>query len=201
MPFIDIAFQADTSRYEDADFEEYARRNCGENPDTRDAAIEELRRLLEDKGECRPRRNDDAYLLRFLRCRGFIPALAHRLMVRYEDFRLNNSYLYDYKPFGLQEVKGVFSCTLPDNPDNGRITIMKIGKWDMDSTPAKDLMRCACLLEEICVMQPRLQILGVTIVIDLQGLSLRHARHLNLKMANQFVSLLGRKDQQKKLKY
>lgn len=51
-------------------------------------------------------------------------------MVRYEDFRLNNSYLYDCKPFGLQDVKGVFSCTFPDNPDNGRITIMKIGNWN-----------------------------------------------------------------------
>lgn len=128
MPFIDIAIQADTSRYEDADFEEYARWNCGENPDTRDAAVEELKRLLEgwllvsrnsvvtssihqehifarrwifsisfriaDKGECRPRRKDDAYLLRFLRCRRFIPALAHQLV---KDFFI--SFFLTYRFF------------------------------------------------------------------------------------------------------
>ncbi|XP_047996014.1 alpha-tocopherol transfer protein-like [Leguminivora glycinivorella] len=191
MPFIDIAFQADVSRYEDAEFEEFSRRNCGENPGTRDAAIEELRRLIKEKGECRPRRTDDAYLLRFLRCRRFIPALAHRLMVRYEDFRSKNPELYDCDAFGLQRVKDVFSCTFPDNPDNGRITIMRLGKWDMDNTPAEDLIRCALLLDEICAMQPRLQILGVTIVIDLKGLGLRHLRYLNLKTAGQFASLLG----------
>lgn len=43
MPFIDIAFQAEISRYEDVEFEEYAQRNCNERSDTRSKAIAELR--------------------------------------------------------------------------------------------------------------------------------------------------------------
>lgn len=46
MPFIDIAFQAEVSRYEDPEFEEIARRNCNEDPRRRDHAIEELRNLV-----------------------------------------------------------------------------------------------------------------------------------------------------------
>lgn len=46
MPFIDIAFQAEISRFEDPDFEECARRNCNEDPKTRQIVIEELRNLI-----------------------------------------------------------------------------------------------------------------------------------------------------------
>ncbi|OWR46677.1 putative alpha-tocopherol transfer protein [Danaus plexippus plexippus] len=80
MPFIDIAFQAEVSRFEDQEFEECARRNCSEDPETRQTAIHNLRNLIYQRGECNPRRLDDAYLLRFLRCRRFIPALAHKLV-------------------------------------------------------------------------------------------------------------------------
>lgn len=46
MAFIEIAFQAEMSRYEDPEFEEYAKRHCNEDPDTRGKTIEELRRLI-----------------------------------------------------------------------------------------------------------------------------------------------------------
>lgn len=46
MPFIEIAFQAEVSRFEDQDFEELARRNCNEDPDNRSKKIEELRSMI-----------------------------------------------------------------------------------------------------------------------------------------------------------
>ncbi|XP_072938187.1 clavesin-1-like [Epargyreus clarus] len=191
MPFIDIAFQAEVSRYEDAEFEEYARRNCDEDPQNRSRVIEEFRNMIYERGECSPRRIDDAYLLRFLRCRRFIPALAHKLMVRYEDFRRKNAYLYECRAFGLKSVKKVYAGTFPDSPVNGRITLMRFGRWDVDSVPIVDVVRCALLMDEIAVMQPKLQILGVTIIVDLEGLSVRHVRHLTPTIAYQIVSLMG----------
>ncbi|CAG9565902.1 unnamed protein product [Danaus chrysippus] len=191
MPFIDIAFQAEVSRFEDQEFEEYAWRNCSEDPETRQTAIHNLRNLIYQRGECNPRRLDDAYLLRFLRCRRFIPALAHKLMVRYEEFRRKNSYLYDCKAFGLQKVKGVYGGTLPESPHHGRITLMRFGRWDTEAVPVVDVVRCALLMDEIAVMQPKLQILGVTIIVDLEGLSVRHVRHLTPTIAHQIVSLMG----------
>ncbi|XP_041980698.1 clavesin-1-like [Aricia agestis] len=191
MPFIDIAFQAEVSRFEDPEFYECARRNCNEDPETRQKAIEELRRMIYDRGQCKPRRMDDAYLLRFLRCRAFIPALAHKLMVRYEDFRRKNAYLYDCPAFGLDSVTGVYGGTLPESPTHGRITLMRFGRWDPDRVPIVDVVRCALLMDEIASMQPKLQILGVTIIVDLEGLSMRHVRHLTPTIANQIVSLMG----------
>ncbi|XP_034833567.1 clavesin-1-like [Maniola hyperantus] len=191
MPFIDIAFEAEVSRYEDPDFEEVAQRNCNEDPKTRHKAIEELRNMIYQRGECNPRRTDDAYLLRFLRCRRFIPALAHKLMVRYEDFRKKNPHLYDCNPFSLDRVKEVYVATLPDSPCNGRITLMRFGRWDTSAVPIDDVVRCALLMDEIAAMQPKLQVLGVTIIVDLEGLSVRHVRQLTPTIASQIVSLMG----------
>lgn len=40
-------------------------------------------------------------------------------------------------------------------------------------------------------MQPKMQILGVTIVVDLDGLSLSHATRLTPTVASQIVALMG----------
>lgn len=49
-------------------------------------------------------------------------------MVRYEDFRRKNAYLYDCEAFALQKVKHVYGGVLPESPDNGRIILMRFGK-------------------------------------------------------------------------
>ena len=43
---MDIAFQAEVSRFEDSEFEDSARRICNEDPETRHVAIEELRNMI-----------------------------------------------------------------------------------------------------------------------------------------------------------
>ncbi|KAL4717048.1 hypothetical protein ACJJTC_016935 [Scirpophaga incertulas] len=191
LDFLEIAFQADVSRFEDPEFEEYARIHCNENPHTRSKVIAELRSLIYERGECNPRRVDDAYLLRFLRCRRFIPALAHKLMVRYEEFRRNNAYLYDCDAFSLQKVKHVYGGVLPESPKHGRIILMRFGKWDTEAVPITDVVRCALFMDEVAVQQPKIQILGVTIIVDLEGLNFGHIRHLTPTIASQIVSLMG----------
>ncbi|KAM3965436.1 clavesin-1-like [Aphomia sociella] len=189
--FLNIAFQAEVNRFEDSDFEDMALRNCNEHPDTRQKVIEELRSMIYERGECNPRRIDDAYCLRFLRCRRFIPALAHRLMVRYEDFRRKNAHLYECEPFDLQKVKYVYGGVLPESPEHGRITLMRFGRWDTEAVSIDDVVRCALVMEEIAVQQPKIQIMGVTVIVDLKGLSFRHVSHLTPAIANQIVSLMG----------
>lgn len=46
-------------------------------------------------------------------------------------------------------------------------------------------------MDEIAVMQPKLQILGVTIIVDLEGLNLRHVAQLTPTVASQIVALMG----------
>lgn len=44
--FLNIAFQAEMSRFEDPEFDEVAKKNCFEEYETRGKAIEELRRMV-----------------------------------------------------------------------------------------------------------------------------------------------------------
>ncbi|CAG9130098.1 unnamed protein product [Plutella xylostella] len=115
-------------------------------------------------------------------------------VVRYEDFRKKNSSLYQgVECFKLNKLKHVYAGMLPENPVNGRITLMRFGRWDSKAVPnIEDVVRCALLMDELAVMQPKLQILGVTIIVDLEGLSWgRHVRHLTPTVASQIVSLMG----------
>lgn len=57
--------------------------------------------------------------------------------------------------------------------------------------PIEDVVRCALLMDEIASMQPKLQILGVTIVVDLEGLSISHISQLTPTVASQIVTLMG----------
>lgn len=191
MTFLEIAFQAEVSRYEDPDFEEIARLNCNEIPENRQKAIDELRQIIKDR-ECAVRRKDDPYLLRYLRARRFQPERAFRLMMRYEDFRVENVQLYKgFNPFKVRSTCGIFEGLVPDSPDNGRITIMNFGKWNPSSISIEELTQIAVAMNEICIMQPKIQVLGGTAIIDLKGLSLRHVRSFTPAMAKQMVCLLG----------
>lgn len=50
-------------------------------------------------------------------------------VVRYEDFRKKNSSLYQgVECFKLNKLKHVYAGMLPENPVNGRITLMRFGK-------------------------------------------------------------------------
>ncbi|CAH2226469.1 jg11731 [Pararge aegeria aegeria] len=85
--------------------------------------------LILERGECHPPRMDDAFLLCFLRARRSIPARAHRLMVRYCNFREQNPHLWsEVSWYGLRRLGNVFEGVLFDRPDVGRLIICRIGE-------------------------------------------------------------------------
>ncbi|CAG9791063.1 unnamed protein product [Diatraea saccharalis] len=88
MPFIEIVYQAEISRFEDPDFEEFALRNCCEESETRTKVIEEFRSMIIECAKCKPRRTDDVYLLKFLRCRKFNTRRAHKLVIFFSYFHV-----------------------------------------------------------------------------------------------------------------
>ncbi|XP_073960574.1 clavesin-1-like [Choristoneura fumiferana] len=160
MPFRfeEIAYQAELDRHESPEFEEEAYKLCGEVPETRVSKIQELRDMIYARGECQPPRMDDSFLLRFLRARRFVPARAHRLMVRYCQFREQNPYIWrDVDWYGMRRVGNLFEGVLYDRPDTGRLLLCRLGKWNPDTTPVEDLIRGAFLMLEIGIMQPKLQ--------------------------------------------
>ncbi|XP_049871715.1 clavesin-1-like isoform X2 [Pectinophora gossypiella] len=135
---------------------------------------------------------DDAYLMRFLRARRSIPARAHRLMVRYCNFRKQNPYLWrDIDWFGLTKLGNIFEGVLFDRPDVGRLIICRLGLWDPDEHSIEEVLRGALLLLEIGIMQPKLQVLGGTALLDCEGLTMKHMKHLSPTYALHAMNIMG----------
>ncbi|GBP21773.1 Clavesin-1 [Eumeta japonica] len=167
---------------------------------------------VSQRGEVRPYRDDDAYLLRFLRARRSIPARAHRLaiqsgrvscavlyiyfgcvqMVRYYAFRAQNEPLWrDVDAFGLARLGRLYEGVLYDRPDVGRLIILRIAEWDLNEISIEDVAQGGLCLLEVGIMSPRLQVLGGTCLIDCEGLTMRHVRQYTPSIAMQFINIMG----------
>ncbi|CAH2049102.1 unnamed protein product, partial [Iphiclides podalirius] len=190
--FLEIAFEAELNTKEDPECLELAIEHCNENPATRSAAIRELRELIYDRVECEPYRTDDEFLLRFLRARDFIVRRAHKLLVRYCDFRAQYPHLYEgVDLWSLTKVQDAYEGTMLDRPDIGRLSILRFGAWDPSEFPVDDLVRAGMAMYEIGIRQPKLQVLGGTVIVDLEGITLKHVSTLTPTIAYQIVCLMG----------
>ncbi|XP_041980772.1 clavesin-1-like [Aricia agestis] len=190
--FEEIAFEAELNRSLDPECEDEARILCEEEPRYRRKRIEELRDMVYERGECLPPRIDDEFLLRFLRARRFVPARAHRLLVRYCQFRDEHPQLYqDVYWYDLTKLGHIFEGVLFDRPDVGRLIVVNLGKWNPDINPIEDLISCVLLVLEIGVMQPKLQVLGGTTIIDCEGIGFKHMRQLSPSVAALCLNVMG----------
>ncbi|XP_048000069.1 clavesin-2-like isoform X1 [Leguminivora glycinivorella] len=190
--FIDLAYAADVDTSEHPELLELARELVAEEPDTRAAAIQELRDMVYERGECSPRRLDDAFLLRFLRARRFVVRRAHRQLVRYCNFLEQYPSLYrGVDLFALAKVKGAYEAAMLDRPGVGRLLITRFGAWDPDEFPVEDLVRASLAMMEMGLRTPKMQVLGATGIFDLQGVTLRHVATLTPTVAYQIVCLSG----------
>ncbi|CAG9791061.1 unnamed protein product [Diatraea saccharalis] len=190
--FLEIAYEAELNTDEDPELQQLAFEQCNEDPATRAAAISDLRSMIYERGECHPTRTDDAFLLRYLRASKFIVPKAHRLLVRYCTFREQYPYLYkDVDMWSLTKVGNSYEGTMFDRPDVGRLSIFRFGVWDPSEFPVEDLVRAGMLMTEIGLRQPKLQVLGGTVLVDLEGLTLRHVATLTPTVAYQIVNLMG----------
>jgi hypothetical protein len=57
--------------------------------------------------------------------------------------------------------------------------------------PVDDLIRGCLLLLEVGIMQPKLQVLGGTALLDCEGITMRHMRQLSPSIALQAMNVMG----------
>merc|ERR1719309_1021821 len=61
-----------------------------------------------------------------------------------------------------------------------RVLIMRLGKWDPDTIPVEHFFASTFVLLETVTKEVKTQIAGLTIVLDIQGFSLKHIRNLGI---------------------
>ncbi|XP_045511357.1 alpha-tocopherol transfer protein-like isoform X2 [Colias croceus] len=172
---------------------EYARKECGEDPNTRLQAIYELREMIYERGECTPHRMDDEFLTRFLRARNFIPQRAHRLIVNYYNFKDENPDLFEnIYPLDLRKIGDSHVISVPPyrDQDGRRLLLFRIGCWDAKTIPVDDLFKATIFAMEIGVLEVRTQILGGVALFDLEDIGVQHAWQITPSVASKIVKLL-----------
>ncbi|XP_045511828.1 alpha-tocopherol transfer protein-like isoform X1 [Pieris brassicae] len=192
MPTPDYSVELDLGE-PPPELQEYARRECGEDPNTRLQAIHELREMIYERGECTPQRMDDAFLIRFLRARNFIPRRAHRLMVNYYRFKdeypelVENVYPLDFRNIGDANILSVPPYR---DQDGRRLMLYRIGCWNTKTIAVDDLLKATIFALEIGVMEIRTQILGGVAMFDLEDIGIQHAWQVTPSVASKIVKLL-----------
>nr|CAH7741004.1 unnamed protein product [Callosobruchus chinensis] len=171
---------------------EWAKENIGEDPDTRELRICELRDMIFERGECTPDCTDDDFLLRFLRARHFIVPKAHRLLVNYYNFKESHpEYFENVDVNRMRQLAKTLILSVPPYKDQHgrRMMILKIGSWNPEEFTIPELFQLAIGILEMSVLEPKCQIKGGVFIIDLSELSLNLVWYLTPALAKDLMSV------------
>lgn len=161
------------------DLKEVAERELNETEERRNQALKDLKELIQAHADTLTTRTDTIFLLRFLRARKFDVAAAFQLMKNYYRNRHENPDLFkdlhpsrDKRLFELQ----CQSFLEDHDPEGRKIFVLRMGNWNPDVCSLDDLFGPSTMMWEHVLEDPRTQITGIVVLIDLNGGSLRHVR-------------------------
>ncbi|XP_055636877.1 alpha-tocopherol transfer protein-like [Toxorhynchites rutilus septentrionalis] len=172
----DYVVRLENDEFTDVKSKEKAVRELRETPDVTDKAFETLRAMLQEEKSMYVPIEDDSFLVKFLRPCKYYPDSAFALMQRYYRFKQKHPDLCDN--LFPSTVKHVYAEGLlffqPLRDQNGcRILIMEVGKkWKPSKVPLVDLFRAMQIALEAGMDEPRTQLNGAIVILDMEGLSL-----------------------------
>lgn len=161
------------------DLREVAEKILNETPERRAQALKELRELLAGYADTLRSRTDTLFLLRFLRVRKFDAQRAFQMIQNYYRARYLNPELYE----GLHPLakKNLFELqthtVLPDTDSEGsKICVLRMGNWNPSICSLDSLAGLCILAWEHLLEDPRTQVNGIVMLLDLGGGSLSHLK-------------------------
>lgn len=173
-----------------ADLREYAEQYLNETPKRRTEALQELRELLAGHADYLRSRTDTLFLLRFLRVRKFDAPKAFQMIQNYYRARFLNPELYD----GLHPLarKNLFDLQTHDvlaetDAEGSRVCLLRMGDWHPNVCSLDKMAGLSILAWEHLLEDPRTQVKGIVMLIDLGGGSFSHLRAASPTQFSMFV--------------
>ncbi|KAL1430462.1 hypothetical protein MTO96_014907 [Rhipicephalus appendiculatus] len=175
--------------------EDVARRELGETPAVKQAALNELRRLISDEPSLHCPM-DDVFLVRFLRARKYDTQAAFKNVKKYFKVRTEHPEIFeDFTPSGIpfdDVCRKHRLATLSRHRDQmGRMAMLiKAGAWNTEISSLNDFIRVAFVIIEHILTWEDFVIRGFVIIVDLKGLSIYHLAHFTPSVTRTVFSLL-----------
>ncbi len=176
-----------------------ALRELGESPAARRDSLRELRqRIFEPDSSTTDtvdasERLDDAFLLRFLRCKKFDVHKSQKVYEGYAAFRQTNGELVDdVRPQAVQHVweSGVLGG-LRSRDRRGRSVIISFaGRWRPDEQSEEEVLRAFVLQLEHLIESDETQVNGIVLIADFAEFSFYQTRCLKPWYFHLMISLV-----------
>ena len=137
-------------------------------------------------------RNDDAFLLMFLRARQYLVDESFKLLSNYIEFRQNNvSLMENLSAWELNHVlEDGLPCVLPYTDQNGaKLIVFFAGNWDKDTYGTLEILKAFILTMERLIDTDEAQLNGIVIIADFSGWSATHTSNLTVSFIRQVFAM------------
>lgn len=174
--------------------QEVALRELRETPENKQRGVEQLKKLLEAETDLVCPKDNEEWLVRFLRPCKFYPESARDLIKRYYSFKVKHANVYD----GLTPSKeaNIFKANIltvfPNRDQLGRrILLLELGKrWKHKEVTLDEVFKGAVLFLEAAMLENETQINGAVVIFDMDGLSLQQTWQFTPPFAKRIVDWL-----------
>ncbi|XP_055838231.1 clavesin-2-like [Episyrphus balteatus] len=173
---------------------EIAKVELRETPEVREAAIKELRELLHACDDLKYR-DDDEFLVIFLRACHFYPKSALEKLKTVASFRKENAALVH--ELGIEQLKDKFIkgniVNVLKNCDQlgRRVMIVSCGSiWDPSYISSEEMFQMLYFVHLAAQMEPESQIRGVVVMMDFDGLSMKQIKSLTPSFSKRLLTFI-----------
>ncbi|XP_058795631.1 alpha-tocopherol transfer protein-like [Phymastichus coffea] len=137
---------------------------------------------------------EEWFLQRFLRPCKWYPKSAFKLIKRYYEYKLNHPEFYDnLVPSNEREIyKSSILTPLPRRcADGARVVVIEAGQqWNPKEVTLEQIFRGAILILEVAITEPKTQVGGVRVIMDMEGLTLTHVTYFSPSFASAVVEFV-----------
>ncbi|XP_017857918.1 PREDICTED: alpha-tocopherol transfer protein-like [Drosophila arizonae] len=196
MANVDISEEAFHLRigYMKPDTMEIARAELRETDELRAESLQKLRELLKATPELNYK-DDDAFLLIFLRVCHFYPESALEKLKNVASFRKENKALvHGLQVKDVQErfVKGSVINVLKNCDQKGRrVLIVNCGKlWDPNLIPSDEMFRMLYVVHIAAQLEEETQVRGVVCIMDFDGLAMKQVKALSPSFSKRLLTFI-----------
>ncbi|KRT81285.1 CRAL-TRIO domain containing protein [Oryctes borbonicus] len=182
-------------RFEEEEIDEHyvkkAENELRETPHIVDQAIEDIKDLIKAEEGLVVPADDKAFLLKYLRPHKFYSTSAFRVMRKFYKFKLKYpKYSSSLLPVTVEKAYlDEIVYFFPKRTSAGaRVMSINVGnRWNPKEVSLTILIKALLVALEIAMAEPRTQVGGVHILLDLNGLSLSHITQFTPSLAKMIL--------------